>query len=49
MTKKGKKNPNIVEDDLDLEMAEFVPVKRVEIIYNDMKSITHVEPNFKWG
>ena len=48
MTKKGKKKPNIVEDDSDSEMAEAAPVKKVEIIYEDMKAITGDEPNFKW-
>ena len=49
MTKKGKKKPKIVEDDSDLEMAEAPPMEKVEIIYEDTKSITGVEPNFKWG
>ena len=49
MTKKGKKKPKIVGDDSNLEMAEIVPVKRVEIIYEDTKAITRAEPDFKWG
>ena len=49
MTKKGKKKPKIVEYDSDTEMAEVAPVTRVEIIYEDMKAITGVEPEFKWG
>ena len=49
MTKKGNKKPNIVEDDSDLEMEEHAPMKKVEIIYEDTKSITGVEPDFKWG
>ena len=49
MTKKGKKNPKIVEYDLDSEMAEVVPMKKVEIIYEDTKAIIGIEPDFKWG
>ena len=49
MTKKGKKNPKIVEYDSDSEMAEAAPMKKVEIIYEVTKAITEVEPDFKWG
>ena len=47
MTKKGKKKPKIVEYDSSTEMAEAALVKRVEIIYKDMKAITRADPNFK--
>ena len=49
MTKKGKKKSKIVEYDSDTEMAEVAPMTRVEIIYEDTKAITIVEPEFKWG
>ena len=44
MPKKGKKKAKVVEEESDLE---FMP--RVEIIYEDTKSITRVELEFKWG
>ena len=49
MTKKGKKKPKIVEDDSYSEMVEAVPIKKVEIIYEDTKAIIGIEPDFKWG
>ena len=47
MTKKGKKKPKIVEYYLDTEMVEVVPMTRLEIIYEDTKTITGAEPEFK--
>ena len=42
MMKKGKKKPKIVENDSYLEMEEVVPMKKVDIVYEDTKSITRV-------
>ena len=46
MTNKGKKKAKSVDYDSD---AEISPTPRVEIIYEDSKSITRTEPEFKWG
>ena len=46
MTKKGKKKAKIVDYDSD---AKISPIPRVEIIYEDTKSVIGVEPEFKWG
>ena len=46
MTKKGKKKAKIVDYDSD---AEISPIPRVEIIYEDTKSVTGAELEFKWG
>ena len=46
MTNKGKQKAKIIDYDLD---AEISPTPRVEIIYEDTKSITGAEPEFKWG
>ena len=46
MTKKGKKKAKIVDYDSD---AEISPTPRVEIIYEDKKSVIGEEPKFKWG
>ena len=46
MTKKGKKKAKIVDYDSDVEISL---VTRVEIIYEDTKSVIGVEPKFKWG
>ena len=44
MPKKGKKKAKVVEEDLDLEI-----VPRVEIVSEDTRSMTGIEPEFKWG
>ena len=44
MPKKGKKKNKFVKEELDLEV-----MPRVEIIYEDTKSVIKVEPKFKWG
>ena len=49
MTKRGKKKAEIVDYDSDAEVVEVAPVLRVEIIYEDTKAVTGVEPEFKWG
>ena len=49
MTKKGKKKARIVEYDSDEEVVEVAPVARVEIVYEDTKEVTGVEPEFRWG
>ena len=46
MTKKGKKKAKIVDYDSYVEIS---PIRRVEIIYEDTKSVTGAEPEFKWG
>ena len=44
MPKKGKKKANIADDDPEVEITP-----RVEIIYEDTKSITWADPEFNWG
>ena len=44
MPKKGKKKSKVVEENSDLEI-----VPRVEIVYEDTRSMTGIEPKFKWG
>ena len=46
MTKNEKKKAKIVDSNSD---AEIPPTPRVEIIYEDTKLVTRVEPEFKWG
>ena len=46
MTKKGKKKAKIVDSNSDVEIS---PTPRVEIIYEDTKTVTGAEPEFKWG
>ena len=46
MTKKGKKKEKIIEYDSDKEGS---PTQRVELIYEYTKSVTGIEPKFKWG
>ena len=41
MTKKGKKKEKIIEYDLDTEGS---PTQRVELIYEDTKSVIGIEP-----
>ena len=44
MPKKSKKKAKVADDELDIEITP-----RVEIIYEDNKYVTRVEPEFKWG
>ena len=44
MPKKGKKKAEVTREDSYMET-----LSRMEIIYENMKSITGVEPEFKWG
>ena len=44
MPKKGKKKAKVVEEDSDVEI-----MLRIEIIYEDTKSVTGAELEFKWG
>ena len=46
MPKKGKKKAKINDDESD---AEITLTPRVEIIYEDTKSVTSDEPEFKWS
>ena len=46
MTKKGKKKENIIEYD---PYTKGSPTQRVKLIYEYTKSVTGVEPKFKWG
>ena len=47
--KRGKKKDNIFDYDSDGEVVEVAPIPRLEIIYEDTKAITEVEPKFIWG
>ena len=49
MMKRGKEKAKIFDYESDAEVAEFAPVPRVEIIYEDTKEISGSEPEFKWG
>ena len=44
MPKKGMKKAKVAEEESDLEI-----MPRVEIIYEDTRSVTGAEPEFKWG
>ena len=44
MPKKGNKKAQVIEEDSDLEI-----MPRVEIIYEDTKSVTGAKMEFKWG
>ena len=44
MPKKGKKKSKAAKENLDLEI-----IPRIEIIYEDTKAVTEVEPEFKCG
>ena len=44
MPNKGKKKANITDDELDIEIT-----LRVEIMYEDTKSVTRTEPEYKCG
>ena len=44
MPKKGKKKAKATRYDLDTDI-----LPKMEIIYKDTKSVTGVEPKFKWG
>ena len=46
MNKKDKNKYNIVDYESD---AEITPTPRVEITYENTKSITGAKPEFKWG
>ena len=46
MPKKGKKKSKVADDESDVEIT---PTPRVEIIYEDTKSVTEAKPKFKWG
>ena len=44
MPKKGKKKSKFANEESDVEITA-----QVEIIYEDTKSITGANPEFKWG
>ena len=44
MAHKGKNKVQYMEDDLEVEF-----ITRVEIIYEDTKDFTGIEPEFWWG
>ena len=44
MPKKGKKKDKVAEEESDLEV-----MPRVEIVYEDTKSVTEADLEFKWG
>ena len=49
MTKRGKMKAKIFDYEWDVEVAEFAPVPRVDIIYEDTKAIIGSNLEFKWG
>ena len=49
MPKKGRKKLKIAKSDSDVDIAEVSPAVKVEIVYKDIKSVTGVEPELKWG
>ena len=44
MPRKGKKKIQATEEDPEIEI-----ITRVEVIYEDTKAITGIEPEYKWG
>ena len=44
MPRKRKKKVQAVEDDPEVEV-----ITRVEIIYEDTKASTGIEPEYRWG
>ena len=44
MPKKGKKKAKVDDEDSDLEL-----MPKIEVIYEDTKTITGAEHEFKWG
>ena len=44
MPRKGKKKMKAEEEDPEIEI-----IMRVEVIYEDTKSVTGIEPDYKWG
>ena len=44
MPKRQKKKSQVAKEDPEVEV-----ITRLEIIYEDTKSTTGVEPNYKWG
>ena len=49
ITKKGRKKIKIVESDSDTEVVEVLLVVKTEIVYEDTKVITGVDPELKLG
>ena len=41
---KKKKNAQVAEEEPEVEV-----ITKVEVIYEDTKAITGVEPEYKWG
>ena len=44
MIKKGKKKVQATDEELEIEI-----ITRVEVIYENNKVVTCVEPEYKWG
>ena len=44
MPKKGKKKVQSTDEELEIEV-----IIRVEVIYEDTKVFTGIEPEYKWG
>ena len=44
MPKRQKKKAQVAEEELEVEV-----ITRLEIIYEDTKATTGVEPDYKWG
>ena len=49
MPKKGRKKVKIVKSNSDIDIAEVLPAVKVEILYEDTKVVTGIEPELKWG
>ena len=44
MTRKQKKKAQATEEEPEIEI-----ITRVEVIYEDTKAITGIDPKYKWG
>ena len=44
MPKKGKKKVQAADEEPEIEI-----ITRVEVIYEDTKAVTCIEPEYKWG
>ena len=46
--KKARKKLKIAESNSDTDITEVLPAVKVEIVYEDTKVVTGVEPELKW-
>ena len=49
MPKKGRKKLKIAESEYDIDIAEVPHAVKVEIVYEDIKVVTRVDTELKWG